>query len=256
VAKADGRRGGPGEGALLALFRAIDARDDLEIARRLDSSRNLASCPIRIGASRHDAETYFLAAIRHYVYGGDTALHIAAAAHQRELAESLVTRGADVRARNRRGAEPLHYAADGSPGGEYWDPVAQGHVITYLVEAGADPNALDRSGVAPLHRAVRTRCSAAVSALIDNGANPELMNKNGSTPLHLAVQSTGRSDSGSAAAKDEQGRIIAVLLEHGASPTDADANGKTVAAAASSDWIRELLGTPDGSGACLGSHER
>ena len=68
------------------------------------------------------------------------------------------------------------------------------------------------------------------------------MNKSGSTPLHLAVQNTGRSDSGSGAAKDEQARIIAVLLEYGASPTDADAKGKTVAAAASSDWIRDLLG--------------
>ena len=176
------------------------------------------------------------------MYSGDTALHIAAAAHQRGIVESLVTSGADVRARNRRGAEPLHYAADGSPGAEHWDPVAQSHVITYLIEAGADPNALDKSGVAPLHRAVRTRCSAAVRALVENGADPQLMNKSGSTPLHLAVQNTGRSDSGSAAAKDEQGRVIAVLLEHGARPTDADANGKTVVAAASSDWIRDLLG--------------
>ena len=70
------------------------------------------------------------------------------------------------------------------------------------------------------------------------------MNKTGSTPLHLAVQNTGRSDSGSEAAKDGQRRIIVFLLEHGASPTDADAKGKTVAAAASSDWIRELLDTP------------
>jgi hypothetical protein len=242
VAKTGGQRDGPDDGALLALFGAIASRDDLEIARRLDSSRDLASCPIRVGASRQDAETYFLGAIRHYVYGGDTALHIAAAAHQRELAESLVTRGADVRARNRRGAEPIHYAADGSPGAEHWDPVAQRDVVTYLIEAGADPNVLDKSGVAALHRAVRTRCSAAVSALLENGANPLLMNKNGSTPLHLAVQNTGRSDSGSEAAKDEQGRIIALLLGHGASPNDADANGKTVAAAASSDWIRDLLG--------------
>jgi len=69
------------------------------------------------------------------------------------------------------------------------------------------------------------------------------MNKTGSTPLHLAVQNTGRSNSGSDAARDEQRRIITVLLQHGASPTDTDANGKTVAAAASSDWIRDLLGT-------------
>ena len=70
-------------------------RDELDIARQLDSSPDLASCPIQIGATRQDAQTYFLAAIRHYVYAGDTALHIAAAGHQRELAESLVTRGAD-----------------------------------------------------------------------------------------------------------------------------------------------------------------
>jgi ankyrin repeat protein len=244
VAKTGRRRDGSDDGALLALFGAIASGDELEIERRLNSSRDLASCPIDIGASREDAQTYFLAAIRHYVYAGDTALHITAAAHQRELAESLVSRGADVRARNRRGAEPLHYAADGRPNAEEWDPVAQREVIAYLVEAGADPNALDKSGVAPLHRAVRTRCSAAVSALIENGADPLLMNKSGSTPLHLAVQNTGKSGSGSGAAKDEQGRIIAALLERGASPTDADANGKTVAAAASSDWIRDLL---DGS---------
>lgn len=241
VAKTGGR--GSDDDALLALFDAIASGDHLEIERRLDSSRGLASCPIRTGASRQDAESYFLAAIRHYVYAGDTALHIAAAAHQRELAESLVARGADVRARNRRGAEPLHYAADGSPGAEHWDPVRQREVIAYLIEAGADPNALDKSGVAPLHRAVRTRCSAAVSAILENGADPLLMNKSGSTPLHLAVQNTGRSDSGSEAAKEEQGRIIVVLREHGASPTDADRNGKSVAAAASSDWVRDLLGT-------------
>ena len=115
-------------------------------------------------------------------------------------------------------------------------------MVARLIRAGADPNALDKSGVAPLHRAVRTRCSAAVGTLIENGADPRLINKSGSTPLHLAVQNSGRSDSGSEAAKDEQSRIITLLLGHGASPTDADAKGKTVAAAASSDWIRQLLG--------------
>lgn len=243
MAKTRGQRGGPDDEALLALFHAIASSDDLEISRRLDSSPELASSPIRAGASREDARTYFLVPIGHYVYEGDTALHVAAATHQRELAESLVTKGADVSARNRRGAEPLHYAADGSPGAEHWDPVAQREVVRFLIEACADPNALDKSGVAPLHRAVRTRCSRAVSALIESGADPLLMNKSGSTPLHLAVQTTGRSNSGSDAAKDEQGHVIVVLLAHGARPTDTDAKGKTVAAAASSDWIRDLLRT-------------
>ncbi|HYT74553.1 MAG TPA: ankyrin repeat domain-containing protein, partial [Vicinamibacterales bacterium] len=163
--------------ALFALFGAIASRDRIEIARWLDSSLRLASRPIRIAASRQDAGTYFLAAIGHYVYAGDTALHVAAAAYQRELAESIVAKGADVRARNRRGAEPLHYAADGGPDTEHWDPDAQHQVIAYLIAAGADPNALDNSGVAPLHRAVRNRCSAAASALIEGGVDPRLKNK-------------------------------------------------------------------------------
>lgn len=241
VAKAHAQRDGPDDGALLALFRAIASRDDREVARRLEESHDVAVRPIRIGATRDYAKTYFLTAIHHYVYSGDTALHISAAAHQRRLAESLVVRGADVRARNRRGAEPLHYAADGGPAANGWDPVAQGDVIAYLIEAGADPNALDKSGVAPLHRAVRNRCSMAVGALIENGAGPLRTNRSGSTPLHLAVQNTGKSNSGSAAAEDEQARIIALLLQHGATPGDVDAKGKTVAAAASSDWIRAQL---------------
>jgi hypothetical protein len=243
VAKTAGKRDGPDDRALLAVFRTIASRDDVEISHRLDSLLDLATCPIHVGASRQDAETYFLAAIHHYVYAGDTALHIAAAAHLRELAESLVTNGADARARNGRGAEPLHYAAVGSPGARQSDGDAQRDVITYLIEVGADPNALDKSGVAPLHRAVRNRCSSAVRALVENGADPLLMNKNGSSPLHLAVQNTGKTNSGSEAARDEQGRIIIFLLEQGASPTDADATGKTVASAATSVWIRDLLGT-------------
>jgi ankyrin repeat protein len=232
---------GPDDGALLALFGAIASGDHRGVTRPLDEAPGLATWPIRIGATRQNPETYFLPSIRHYVYAGDTTLHVAAAAHHRELAEFVVAKGADVRARNRRGAEPLHYAADGSPGAAYWDRDAQREVIIYLIEAGADPDAMDMSGVAPLHRAVRTRSSDAVSALIENGADPRLMNKSGSTPLHLAVQNTGKSNSGSDAAKDEQRRIIALLLEHGASPCDVDANGKTVAAAASSDWIRAQL---------------
>ncbi len=205
----------------------------------LEHAPGLATCPLQVGASRQVPNPYFLVPISHYVYAGDTALHVAAAAYQRDLAESLVAQGAVVRARNRRGAEPLHYAADGRPDDR--ESSAQREVISYLIDAGADPDALDKSGVAPLHRAVRTRSSGAVSALIDRGADPLLMNKTGSTPLHLAVQSTGKSNSGSEAAKEEQHRIIVVLLAKGASGTDLDARGKTVAAAASSDWIRQLL---------------
>ncbi|HEY3921399.1 MAG TPA: ankyrin repeat domain-containing protein [Gaiellaceae bacterium] len=232
------------DSALLELFRVIASGDEVEAARRLSSSSELATRPIGVGANREDPDTCFLVAIRHYVYVGDTALHIAAAAHRRGLVALLVARGADVGARNRRGAEPLHYAADGSPGADCWHPASQGEVVGYLVEAGGDPNVLDKSGVAPLHRAVRSRSSAAVRALLEHGADPRLMNKSGSTPLHLAVQNTGRSGSGSDVAKGEQRRIIALLLAHGANPTDADARGKTVEAATASSWVRDLLHGP------------
>jgi ankyrin repeat protein len=238
---------GPGpdeDGAvLLALFAAIASSDDIRVAQMLEQTPSLANRPLTVGASRQDPRPYFLVPIRHYAYARDTALHIAAAAHRRDLAESLVGRGAAVRARNRRGAEPLHYAADGSPGADGRHATAQREVISYLVDAGADPDATDSSGVAPLHRAVRTRSTGAVGALLDKGANPLMTNGKGSTPLHLAVQNTGKSNSGSDAAKHGQREIIELLLEHGATPSDRDAKGKTVAAAATSEWIRQLLTT-------------
>jgi ankyrin repeat protein len=152
--------------------------------------------------------------IGHYIYAGDTALHVAAAAHQQEIVQKLIAAGANVRARNRRGAEPLHYAADGMPGSHTWNPPAQAETVARLIEAGADPNATDKSGVTPLHRAVRTRCGAAVKALLEAGADPRRRNKSGSTPMLLATQSTGRGGSGSCEAKAQQELIVQLLQEH------------------------------------------
>ncbi len=190
----------------------------------------------RVGATRQDASTFFFADIAHYLYPGDTALHMAAAAFRRKVAEVLVAHGADCRAKNRQGAEPLHYAADANR----WDPSAQAGMIQYLMSIGADPNAVNNAGVAPLHRAVRTRSLAAVRALLDGGANATLRNKAGSTPLHLAVQTTGRGGSGSPQAREQQAGIVRLLLERGARVTDQDKRGKPVHQAAG-EWIRAVL---------------
>lgn len=149
--------------------------------------------------------------LTHYIYGGDTALHVAAVAHNVEVIELLVQHGADVHACNRRGARPLHYAADGGPNAGTWDPERQAATVEKLIALGADVNALDKSGVAPLHRAVRNRGTGAVKALIACGADVGMKNKNGSTPLLLAQLTTGKSGSGTAEAKREQA-IIAELL--------------------------------------------
>jgi ankyrin repeat protein len=124
---------------------------------------------------------------------------------------TLAGMGAGVRSRNRRGAEPLHYAADGLPGSPAWNPLAQATTIASLVEAGADVNAVDKGGATPLHRAVRTRCAAAVRALLDCGADPHQPNKNGSTPIRLATRTTGRGSSGSPESKAQQAEIVRLL---------------------------------------------
>jgi hypothetical protein len=185
----------------------VDGNMD-KVSHRLRASPALATMASPIGAARQRATTFFFAEISHYLYAGDTALHMAAAAFCRPMAELLVSRGADFRARNRRGAQPLHYAADANR----WAPLAQADVIEYLTSIGAEPNAVDKSAVAPLHRAVRTRSLSAVRALLDSGANPRQPNKAGSTPLHLAVQTTGRGGSGSDLARQQQAAIIRLLL--------------------------------------------
>lgn len=221
---------------LVASIVAGDAARVREIVNASGASPDLVRQTCDIGANRENASAYFFPEIRHYIYGGDTALHMAAAAFQPEIAQYFIDHGASCNARNRRGAEPLHYASDCNT----WNP-AQAATIECLLRAGASPNAIDKSGVAPIHRAVRTRCAAAVQALIAGGAKATLPNKNGSTPLHLAVQNTGRGGSGSDEAIDQQRQIIGILLQNGATPQDKDGRGKTVEQVVTADWIRGLL---------------
>jgi ankyrin repeat protein len=220
------------------LLRAIVSGDRKEAARLIAGAPDLVRAQAATGASRQSAQPYFFAEIAHYLYAGDTALHMAAAGFRHEICRELIDRGADCSAKNRRGAQPLHYAADSNT----WNPEAQAATIDCLIRAGADPNATDKSGVPPLHRAVRTRCAAAVAALLAAGAHPRSGNRNGSTPLHLAVQNTGRGGSGTPHAMEQQREIIGLLLRSGAEPGDKDGQGKAVYDVAMPAWIRELLG--------------
>jgi hypothetical protein len=202
------------DAALMRLVGTIVAADDPTAFNLLATSPALATVHFERGASRQAAMTYYIDKIGHYIYAGDTALHLAAAAYRREVAQKLIAMGADTRAKNRRGAEPLHYAVDGMPGSASWNPEAQAATVACLIEADADPNAMDSSGVTPLHRAIRTRCAAAVKALLEGGADPRLKNRNGSTPMLLATQNTGRGGSGSREAKAQQEQIVKMLQQH------------------------------------------
>jgi ankyrin repeat protein len=188
--------------SLMALLRAISVHNTQVALQFLADAPELARASLT-----QDAQFDWPKAS----YIGDTALHIAAAVYALEVVDRLIALSADVRARNRRGAEALHYAAVGSPGSVIWNPEAQAATIERLIKAGADPNATDKNGVMPLHRAVRTRSAAAVKALLGQGADVRAKNGNGSTPLLLANHNTGHGGTGSDEAKAQQYEIVRLL---------------------------------------------
>ena len=217
------------------LIEAILDDDPSRVKKLLKGNPRLATCLI-------ETPRLYTSKIFHWIYAGDTALHLAASGCRLEIVQLLLAAGADPNARrNMRESGPLHYAADGQLANPNWDPKRQVETILCLLAAGANINAPDKNGATPLHRAVRTRCAAAVKFLFEKGCNPKLKNKPGSTPFHLAVQNTGRGGSGTELAKAAQREIILEFLARGLKPSMKDSRGKSVMDSARSSWIRELL---------------
>jgi ankyrin repeat protein len=84
---------------LTALMIAI-ANVDHDIAREL-----LTATPSLTTAGLERRDEFFLAERLAQVYERDTALHAAGFSYDSEMAQDLIRRGADIRARNRRGAD-------------------------------------------------------------------------------------------------------------------------------------------------------
>src|SRR5262245_38661735 len=86
------------EEQLMVILRASAVSDKPKVLQLLDRFPELAVQKAVIGASRQSARTYILPRISHYVYAGDTALHIAAAAYTTTIARILISKGGNVRA--------------------------------------------------------------------------------------------------------------------------------------------------------------
>jgi ankyrin repeat protein len=229
------------ERSFRVLCDAIVAGDAERVLHLLTRDPALSRYATTQGATRLDAERFFLAAIARHLTLGDTALHIASASQKPSLVRLFLERGADVCVRNRLGATPLHAAVGGGPTLPHTDGARQAETITLLVQAGADPNLPTKHGATPLHTAARNRSAAAARALLDLGADPLAKNGNGSTPLHLALQTTGRGGSGTAVARAEQRRIVELLVSRGAKTTARDAKGKTPKALAKGTELEALM---------------
>src|SRR5262249_9248377 len=214
------------------IFEAVLGSDEA-VAQLLRRSPDLSQA--RVGQD-HLVET-----IPHWLYVGDTPLHLAAAALRTGGAKLLLESGANANAENRRGATPLHYACDPRPKSSgTWDPAKQGELIKLLVQHGARLDQVDRGGASALHRAVRARSPAAVHQLLKAGARVDIrLGKSGSTPIHLAVQSTG--ESGTAGAVNEQLEIIVMLLQHGADPAAKDVRGRSALDWATNERVSAAL---------------
>jgi uncharacterized protein len=123
-------------------------------------------------------------AIAAYSDDGWTPLHLAAFFGHAKIAEMLLARGADVRARshNPTGNTPLHAA------------LAANHkmVAGLLLGAGADVNAADAGGWRPLHLAAANSNLESMKLLIAQGADVNAPNGEGVTPYALAQQKNQR----------------------------------------------------------------
>src|SRR5438093_9308176 len=94
-----------------------------------------------------DREQFLEFGIFHWIYVGDSPLHVASAGYRVRVVQLLLASGADPdAAANRRRATPLHYAADGFITGPAWNPHDQVSTLRLLFEAGAKLDSRDRNG--------------------------------------------------------------------------------------------------------------
>ena len=106
-----------------------------------------------------------------------TALHIVASTHHDSIMRLLLSKEANVNAKDKEGYTPLHFAAK----------FGQGVMIQLLLEHGAPLEAKNGMGFAPLNLALFNDREDAGLILLQKGANINTKDTKGWTPLHWAA---------------------------------------------------------------------
>lgn len=108
----------------------------------------------------------------------NTPLHWAAYYDLTDIAELLLSRGADTEAQDKNGMTPLHDAV------AFTSP----KIVTLLLRQGASVNAPNTAGDTPLHLAAMfNETSAIAESLIKAGAVLDVKNEDEQTPLYCAA---------------------------------------------------------------------
>ena len=145
---------------------------------------------------------------------------------ERDKAELLIEKGADIEAKNKGGSTPLHIAAlSGS-----------GDIAKLLIDNGADIKAKDIFGSTPLHEVSilhevsRTASSSEsrdiAELLIEKGADINAQTNGGRTPLHQLVEDIA-AHGGLQTEPDFWLDIAVLFIENGANIDAKDENGAT-----------------------------
>jgi len=166
-----------------------DGETPLHIAvylKKFDCSRELA----RYGAEANARDSY-----------GNTPLHHA---REKEVIEFLLSKGADINAKDNQGQTLLMSCASSG----------NSEMMRFLVSKKADIKTRNRAGRTPLHTAAKSRSTAIAGFLMTQGLDVNCRDNNGWTPLHFAVWS-----------KDSP--MVDFLLSKGARIDAEDAFGQT-----------------------------
>ena len=137
---------------------------------------------------------------------GASALLLTSQSSDITCANLLIQAGADPKASNSQGHNPLHYAA------AYLNEQSS---IAYLVNAGTEINGRDNFGLTPLSQTVIGDHSVSAEALLDLGAEINTLDNEGDSPLHSSL--VFQAD-----------QVTQLLLRRGATYTQSNRHGNSI----------------------------